>query len=114
VIEADNTSPAADVPYLYFPPCDNGRQVQIDGTYTPAGTNSPVTVDQLVTIEPAVGTSSKFSTAVAVLPTSVTGVANENFTVTGASLTVRAIWREQSFWRHQDVTTVDIPTSPAV
>jgi hypothetical protein len=113
VVDGDAANPYV----LYFPKCDRDRQVQIDGTvsYTLSGTPTTATISQLVTVEPAAGITAPNSIAVAVptVPITATSLTWNKLTVSGASLTVRVIWREEANWRHRDVTTVDVPNAAA-
>ena len=106
--------------YLYFPVCDIGRQVEIGGTayYTSGGVTQSVPLNYLATLASAPGSTaaapaqvSLIDAAQGAIPTAATITATTTPTAVGASLTARAIFRQNNQWRSRDVTTVDLPTA---
>ncbi len=109
---------------LYLPACDIGRSVQIGGTlvYTSASTNGGATQTVALSyltplsapINGGVGAPAVIDLTKAVpgsLPTDAVFSTTTSPTVSGASITARAIWLQtRGVWRSRDVTTVDLPS----
>lgn len=109
--------------YLYFPPTDEGKMVQITDV---VGSNGVLYSDarvRMIEPGPTVGGTPKYGFVdlaynqtdpsndpdgdKGVLPSGV-GISSVG-SVTGASITARVVWKDRSNWRFRDITTLTAP-----